>query len=659
MSGNKYELVNAAYTPEDKGATRGGLFFKIIFKQDDANLSTKDLTDSIVKNYLTGTGAGWGSTTKLDARDEIIHLVEASNKALTDAGAKYVVESIMAARNIREDATSDKATKDRMSRILELYQRVYNVTQTNATGASLPVNVTNKTVGSVTLDAGKTKLGPSVSGGASDDGKVGVMPAKTDDTPAQRTLRGFGNLTPHGGINLSAVSGITNAGKGITPSTWNEDKFYASYLNSSSSTSGADAYSALIGSVSGPKYTETVNRNAEGKLIMKTKTGDVEIETWAKTRQVCDNVVVGKDAGKADCASHLMDCLKENKDGKPIILQSHTCMVRVKNTANDAGVNAKDSVKDMDPRAAFRFLKNCGFKGKKVDGLVRVEPWDEWVKRVKENKLTEDDKTAVTLDDAATTFGGKTNFAYVKEWVGDAKVQDFIKLVIGYIDSNKAILNKSASSGASKSDINDPFGRKRPRGNDKNSDLSDARVVVEGSLHHMHAHMLRLFSGLGGLGPISSGSALLGLVGGGNQVGGAAPAYVVQPHSGRKIVVPRFSERLQEIYDHYLGRLKGMNKDLSESTKDKVKAVLDEVKSKEDNLLKWVEYLQRYYEVAQIEGDMNEETVGPDELKQAYEKYEKNLVKLRKRSINFIDILSTLSTATNDAETGTTTNLTM
>ena len=42
--------------------------------------------------------------------------------------------------------------------------------------------------------------------------------------------------------------------------------------------------------------------------------------------------------------------------------------------------------------------------------------------------------------------------------------------------------------------------------------------------------------------------------------------------------------------------------------------------------------------------------VGADELKAAWEKYEKNLLKLKKRSINVIDILATMSTATADAE---------
>ena len=172
MSGNKYELVNAAYTPQAETATRGGLFFKIVFKQDDANLAARVTTDSIVVNFLTGTGAGWGTTTPGDARNEIHNLVEASNVALNDNGAKYVVRSIMAARAARDDASSDKATKDLMSRILELYQRVYEIKQTNAAGNAAPaVNVTIRGGPPLNLVEANTTNGAPAATGAVDAGK--------------------------------------------------------------------------------------------------------------------------------------------------------------------------------------------------------------------------------------------------------------------------------------------------------------------------------------------------------------------------------------------------------------------------------------------------------------------------------------------------------
>jgi hypothetical protein len=93
-----------------------------------------------------------------------------------------------------------------------------------------------------------------------------------------------------------------------------------------------------------------------------------------------------------------------------------------------------------------------------------------------------------------------------------------------------------------------------------------------------------------------------------------------------------------------------MHKDLSKPTKDRVDEVFTNLGLKEDELVKWVDYLESYYEVVQMSGDNTKRTITDSDLKDAYTKYENNLVKLRKRTVNLIDILATLSNATNDAE---------
>ena len=244
MSGNKYELVNAAYTPEIADATRGGLFFKIIFKQDGKGLSKRDLGDSIVKNFITGTGAGWGGKAPGLARGEIRELVIASNVDLTNDGAKRVVTSIMEARKIRDNAATDSATKDLMSRILELYQRVYVIQQTKAgAGAAVAaeaVNVTTNVVGVINLEVANTTAGDPAAAVAADVGKVGVklkpgvtvaagaaaaaVALKTD----ARLHRGFINFTgvaegTETGEDLSTEAAIVGGNAGT--SSWNEYKF--------------------------------------------------------------------------------------------------------------------------------------------------------------------------------------------------------------------------------------------------------------------------------------------------------------------------------------------------------------------------------------------------------------------------------------------------
>ena len=104
-----------------------------------------------------------------------------------------------------------------------------------------------------------------------------------------------------------------------------------------------------------------------------------------------------------------------------------------------------------------------------------------------------------------------------------------------------------------------------------------------------------------------------------------------------------------------------LNTDLQNIDKKKVMNIAKDSiireKIKEDELLKWVEYLERYYEVSTIEGNLTSKRLSKKDLEDAYQKYEKNLGKLRKRTVNVIDILATLSNATNDAESGSQVNL--
>jgi hypothetical protein len=72
------------------------------------------------------------------------------------------------------------------------------------------------------------------------------------------------------------------------------------------------------------------------------------------------------------------------------------------------------------------------------------------------------------------------------------------------------------------------------------------------------------------------------LTGGANVPGYLAPSGTAP----LKQKVQRFSHRLREVYDHYVQRLNGMNKDLSQATKDRVDSVFDNLKTKEDELLK-------------------------------------------------------------------------
>jgi len=134
---------------------------------------------------------------------------------------------------------------------------------------------------------------------------------------------------------------------------------------------------------------------------------------------------------------------------------------------------------------------------------------------------------------------------------------------------------------------------------------------------------------------------------GGEQDGGFLSTAV----STRKVEIPKFTDKLKEVYEHYVSRLQTMNKELSPATKSAVEAVFTSLKQKEDKLALWVDYLHKYSEVMRIENNTDKDNlVGETQLKEAYEKYEKTLSKYHKRSVNMIDILATLYTATEDSK---------
>jgi hypothetical protein len=137
------------------------------------------------------------------------------------------------------------------------------------------------------------------------------------------------------------------------------------------------------------------------------------------------------------------------------------------------------------------------------------------------------------------------------------------------------VLNQGSGHSSGSLSTNDPFGLSRPRGNHKDSALGDIRNQAVSSLDHVHVYISGLMAALGQ-------NPVITLTGGANVPGYLAPSGTAP----LKQKVQRFSHRLREVYDHYVQRLNGMNKDLSQATKDRVDSVFDNLKTKEDELLK-------------------------------------------------------------------------
>ena len=600
MSG-KYEDVRLAYNPKRSDDMRGELLFKVTYQQGVGALNVRGNSDGLYRDFFTGRG-GWENS---NHNSEIKAALQNSYKALTsmnDAEKKEVVKKM---RSLNA-GSSDPLVKAAAL----LFNQVFNVELENSSGAK------------ILLKCGDTNLDENLVGAASAP-KITVVAGNFDHITTHVSAVGKSyHIGGTGDVDLSVGS---TDGETVFRS-WNAVRLLSSGTHGSS---GDDLFSALItGTSPSITFENSVRRGSNGELEVNHSGSWQPVDKVRQT--MCEAV-----AANTDCDEILHSCLlADNKDGSPVGLTTGACLGVLAKSTSGLWKATKADVAKMNPKAAFMLLKNLGFKGKKDGNTIKCEPVDEWLERVDKDEMTDDSGKKVPVGDGSTH-----DHAKVKGYC--AAMKDFLELVVGYVDSNPQILNQGSGHSTGSIATNDPFGLKRPQGNNKDGSLSDMRNQAVTGLDHVHVYISGLMAALGQ-------NPLISLSG-----GAVVPGYLAPSGTAPlKQKVQRFSHRLKEVYDHYVERLNGMNKDLSKATKDKVDSVFETLKEKEDELLKWVEYLERYYEVSTIEGDLTSKRISKKDLEDAYQKYEKNLGKLRKRTVNVIDILATLSNATNDAESG-------
>ena len=628
MSG-KYSDVILAYNPMRSADQRGELLFKVTYEPTGSGLVQRTAgSNTIFDNFFGGKGGWTGAVSETDAKAEITAALQES------------VYSLDQLHNSDADSDERKAVFTQMQklanntdplarRIGELYNKIYTVTfqGSTPTGGRAPTPV-------VLSATNSTDWVPA------DVNQVGVGGTTDRVTVVVNTLITTSPAVAHLEINASGAGGnnhkigSTTGAVDISADHDNKTLFnwdIVQLLSLPGRTTNDNIFDNIVGTP-GIEFERTVRRNSGGEL-------EIEVNgTWTVLSKVrtapCEAVAASK-----NCNEIITSCLiNDNKDGKPVALQSEQCLDVLQNTGNDLWKATKADVKKMNPKAAFMLLKNLGFKGKKNGNTVVCEQVSDWAERVKTDKLTGDDGKEVKLVDQGATH----TVVAIQSYCANTNLVAFLELVVGYVDSNPAILNQGSGFASNPSmDAKDPFGIMRPRGNFKTgSSLDDFRQSATSSLDGVHLHISGIMAALG---QNQGGRIMFG--------GAVVPGYLAPSGTAPlKAKVSRFSTRLREVYDHYVTRLNAMQKDLSQATKDKVNNVFTNLSLKEDELIKWVEYLERYYEVVQMSGNNTKRTITESDLKDAYTKYENNLVKLRKRTVNLIDILATLSNATNDSE---------
>jgi flagellin-specific chaperone FliS len=705
---NKYTNARALYTPFNENDQRGELLFKVLFNVSGPTLDYRAPTDQIAQNFFKGLG-GWTNPT--NASNLIKKFIQNSDLQLdlferpqNTGGQSYAPilkpqsDVLKAAKFIFNSMKSvAQGGTDNVNNLLkQLYDNVYLVDVKSGTswvplrangGATVWSNYSTESVkdphkrswadGEIRVrHLSSSKRNAAYPG--SNDWKIttairvmkatGVTPVKYIPVSRQhirfdsQIWGGRDNFIymGQGGDNglirfdgnlvriASTFQRFWNPGEEdkVAFEDWDIIQFLTKNLSSATPASTEDVFTAIMASTSGgPSFVKEWRRDDKGVLETKDVNGNwISINDWAKSGNKCTSV-----GANNNCDGYVNSCLaagpSSERDGKPESLLDANCLAVIQSmiaTGNGWKVT-KDEIKKVNPKMAFIILKNLGFKGKKVkgDGLRKVEPVSEWQKRVQANELTDDNDKPVPLVPVGTF-----TVAQIQAMCKNDNLTKFLDLLVGFIDSNPAILNPGASGKGLSLDPKDEYGLSRPRGNDK-TDFSDIRHTAISSIDALHLHV----QGLAGV--LGIGRPLMLLSGGG------LPGYLAPAGTHKKVKFERLSQKLKEVYDHYIQRLKAMNKTLSVQTVSKVNDVFNTLKEKEDELLKWVEYIEKYYEIKQMEGNVSAEAMTQQDLEQAYEKYEKNVKKLRKRSVNLIDIIHTLANATNDAEKGESVALSM
>lgn len=635
MSG-KYEDVRLAYNPMDKDDRRGELLFKVTY-QNRPTLKQRTKSDSVFIHFFTGKG-GWAGS-QAEAELEISDALKDSYSSLWDLNQTSHDSKERKSIFNKMKELSEKQDNPISIRIAELYDRIYYVVHLDAAGR---VVATLSAMNSANWEA-VSRL-PHQSGVGDTRERVMVGPKPGVATPGSQPIEHLelNTLIPRraggGGIWYKLGPPFTAQQVDIGtpwPRARTDNKLFnwdiIQLLNLPGTTANDNIFDDIIGTP-GVEFEESVRRNLKGELEI------YDNGTWKNPGNIrkapCDAI-----GAYTRCHDIFHSCLiKGSKDGTPTALLSEACLGIIENITDDLWKTSKDDIKKIDPKSAFMLLKNLGFKGKTNDDRVVCESVDDWLKRVKANELTDDKGNNTKL-----VLKGAHTIARIQGYCQKPNFTEFLKLVVGYINSNPAILNQGHGSSRTGSlDPKDPFGLLRPRGN-KKSGLADFRNAASRSLDGVHLHVAGIMSALG----LGHTNGLMGLLSGGGNV----PGYLAPSGTAPlKAKVSRFSYKLEEIYKHYLERLTKMNKGLSKATEQRVATVFKNLKEKEDDLIKWVEYIERYQEIIQLNGDNIHKTITETDLKDAYAKYEKNHSKLRKRTINLIDILDTLSNATSDAE---------
>ena len=420
------------------------------------------------------------------------------------------------------------------------------------------------------------------------------------------SITGFGRAAP---AALGAVGAIipTNLATAYNDAvaahrgrlfSWNFGQYMVRKGMNMKKPQGTNAWSSLIDNVIGPKYDEIVGRDGKNRFTIKKEDGTTELlESFTKSQSTCNQSgQTGTAAGSdTDCFNRIMKCTLSlnNTDGSAVALVDGQCMTALEE--DNVWKVTKDKIRALNTPMIVDLLKKIGMKAytQSVTGKNIIESYEDWKKKVDDNKLTKNDGSVYVI-----AAGAQHDRA--KALAAKGQFKDFITALIGYVNSNSLILNPKSKD--DKKTKTDKFGISTAYGNNKLEPFRNLINLARNSIFSIHSAIGSRFVNLNGIN-VTPAYQLIGFTGGDQEGGGFLSGVM----STRKVEVPKFAKQLRSIYDHYVNRLATLNKKLSPATEQSVEAVFTNLEDVEKKLSQWIDYLYKYTEVMRIENNYDKD----------------------------------------------------
>lgn len=334
---------------------------------------------------------------------------------------------------------------------------------------------------------------------------------------------------------------------------------------------------------------ENVTRRNNNMLEVKIDDGDyININDYFQKLQ---NV-----KGRLEQKTVMNDCFVNKENA---MYDDDACKKSIKELAKT--IKTREDVQKINPYIAFKMLVSLGIGGHQTTRGIKVQPYDEWY-----NNLEEKKKNIYNTLDAS----------------------ELVKLVIAYVNSNPAILNKKDISNAAGPDNSNVF----PAAfNPKEDDFEAERNLVSEKIKLIRA---RLYG-------VTGDNIFLSLTGGG---------YIFPSKSNNKMEnIPKFSKQIRSAFAVLKSRLNSYQKTLGEKTQRKIEEIFSNLEKHELEAETFISKIDAYYIDLKANNDRSNTYITDAMLDEAKKNLDKNLKKIHDRSYQLFDINSVITKAVVDA----------